>query len=64
MAREAEAIQSVVSVSIQHAFDAYLRWEFSGPSAFSVILQECPSDISDQMGGWTTKGIGHGYGTG
>ena len=25
---------------------------------------ECPSDIIDQIGGWTTKGVGHAYGKG
>ena len=25
---------------------------------------ECPSDIIDQIGGWTTEGVGHGYGRG
>lgn len=25
---------------------------------------ECPSDIVDQIGGWQTDGIGHGYGSG
>ena len=25
---------------------------------------ECPSDIIDQIGGWTTKCIGHAYGRG
>ena len=25
---------------------------------------ECPSDNIDQIGGWTTKGIGHAYGRG
>ena len=25
---------------------------------------ECPSDIVDQLGGWTTAGVGHAYGTG
>ena len=25
---------------------------------------ECPSDIIDQIGGWTTTGIGHAYGKG
>ena len=25
---------------------------------------ECPSDIIDQIGGWATTGIGHGYGKG
>ncbi len=25
---------------------------------------ECPSDIIDQIGGWTTEGIGHAYGKG
>ena len=25
---------------------------------------ECPSDITDQIGGWTTEGVGHGYGRG
>lgn len=25
---------------------------------------ECPSDIADQIGGWQTEGIGHGYGNG
>jgi integrase len=25
---------------------------------------ECPSDIIDAIGGWTTKGIGHAYGKG
>ena len=25
---------------------------------------ECPSDIIDQIGGWTTTGIGHAYGNG
>ena len=25
---------------------------------------ECPSDIVDQIGGWTTSGIGHSYGQG
>lgn len=25
---------------------------------------ECPADIVDQIGGWQTDGVGHGYGTG
>ena len=25
---------------------------------------ECPSDIIDQIGGWLTQGVGHGYGSG
>ena len=25
---------------------------------------ECPSDITDQIGGWATKGVGHSYGRG
>jgi hypothetical protein len=25
---------------------------------------ECPSDIIDAIGGWTTTGVGHRYGTG
>lgn len=25
---------------------------------------ECPSDIADQIGGWHTDGVGHGYGRG
>jgi integrase len=25
---------------------------------------ECPSDIIDAIGGWTTTGIGHAYGNG
>ena len=25
---------------------------------------ECPLDIIDQIGGWTTTGIGHAYGKG
>ena len=25
---------------------------------------DCPSDITDQIGGWTTEGVGHGYGRG
>lgn len=25
---------------------------------------ECPADIVDQIGGWTTGGVGHSYGTG
>ncbi|SER75676.1 Phage integrase family protein [Tranquillimonas rosea] len=25
---------------------------------------ECPSDIVDQIGGWQTEGVGHGYGNG
>ncbi|SHJ77814.1 Site-specific recombinase XerD [Shimia gijangensis] len=25
---------------------------------------ECPSDIVDQIGGWQTDGVGHGYGSG
>ena len=25
---------------------------------------ECPSDITDQIGGWATDGVGHGYGRG
>ncbi|WP_370161854.1 DUF6538 domain-containing protein [Limimaricola soesokkakensis] len=25
---------------------------------------ECPADIVDQIGGWQTEGLGHGYGTG
>jgi integrase len=24
----------------------------------------CPSDIIDQLGGWQTAGVGHGYGEG
>ena len=23
---------------------------------------ECPSDITDQIGGWATEGVGQGYG--
>ena len=25
---------------------------------------QCPSDIADQIGGWTTEGVGRGYGSG
>lgn len=25
---------------------------------------ECPADIVDQIGGWQTGGVGHGYGSG
>ena len=25
---------------------------------------ECPSDIIDAIGGWTTSGVGHAYGNG
>ncbi|MEH6752076.1 MAG: integrase, partial [Paracoccaceae bacterium] len=25
---------------------------------------ECPADIVDQIGGWQTEGVGHGYGSG
>jgi len=25
---------------------------------------ECPADIVDAIGGWTTQGVGHGYGSG
>ena len=25
---------------------------------------ECPSDVIDQIGGWLTHGVGHGYGKG
>ncbi len=25
---------------------------------------ECPADIVDQIGGWQTDGVGHGYGNG
>ena len=25
---------------------------------------QCPSDIADQIGGWTTDGVGQGYGAG
>jgi len=25
---------------------------------------ECPSDIIDAIGGWTTNGVGHRYGNG
>ena len=25
---------------------------------------QCPSDMIDQIGGWTTAGIGQGYGDG
>ena len=25
---------------------------------------ECPSDITDQIGGWTTEGVGNSYGKG
>ena len=24
----------------------------------------CPADITDQIGGWTTDGVGQGYGSG
>jgi integrase len=27
-------------------------------------LVQCPSDIADQIGGWTTSGVGQGYGSG
>ena len=25
---------------------------------------QCPADITDQIGGWTTDGVGQGYGSG
>ena len=25
---------------------------------------QCPTDITDQIGGWTTGGVGQGYGSG
>ena len=27
-------------------------------------LVQCPSDIADQIGGWTTSGVGEIYGSG
>jgi len=30
-------------------------------TAFDI---QCPSDIVDQIGGWTTDGVGQGYGAG
>ena len=25
---------------------------------------QCPADMTDQIGGWTTDGVGQGYGSG
>ena len=29
-----------------------------------VRAVQCPSDVTDQIGGWTTDGVGPGYGSG
>ena len=44
--------RDVVVHSLRHAMRDRLR------------AVECPTDIIDQIGGWTTTGIGHAYGKG
>lgn len=48
----------------QHVPDGCTMHSFRHSMRDRLRAVECPSDIVDQIGGWTTAGVGHGYGNG
>ena len=47
-----------------HASDGCTMHGFRHSMRDRLRAVECPSDIVDQIGGWNTEGVGHGYGEG
>ena len=47
-----------------HASDGCTMHGFRHSMRDRLRAVECPSDIVDQIGGWNTEGVGHGYGSG
>jgi len=48
----------------QHVSDNCTMHSFRHSMRDRLRAVECPSDIVDQIGGWQTEGVGHGYGRG
>jgi integrase len=48
----------------QHVPDGCTMHSFRHSMRDRLRAVECPSDIVDQLGGWTTAGVGHSYGSG
>src|SRR6056297_67249 len=48
----------------QHAPEGCTMHGFRHSMRDRLRAVECPSDIVDQIGGWQTEGVGHGYGSG
>ena len=41
-----------------------MMYSFRHSTRDRLRVVQCPSDITDQIGGWTTDGVGQGYGSG
>ena len=48
----------------EHAPDGCSMHSFRHSMRDRLRAVECPADIVDQVGGWQTDGVGHGYGSG
>lgn len=48
----------------QHVPDGCTMHSFRHSMRDRLRAVECPADIVDQIGGWQTDGVGHGYGSG
>ena len=48
----------------EHAPDGCSMHSFRHSMRDRLRAVECPADIVDQIGGWQTDGVGHGYGSG
>jgi len=48
----------------QHVSDKCTMHSFRHSMRDRLRAVECPADIVDQIGGWQTEGVGHGYGRG
>ena len=55
---------SNLSVAKQVAGPDYVIHSFRHSMRDRVRAVNCPSDMIDQIGGWTTAGVGQGYGEG
>ena len=70
---EATAARSAKSISASAAINKWLKPRVPDGcdvhSYMHILIDrlrevECPSDVGDAIGGWSTEGIGQGYGLG
>lgn len=48
----------------EHVAEQYTMHSFRHSMRDRLRAVECPADVVDQIGGWQTDGVGHGYGNG
>jgi hypothetical protein len=62
-------IQAAVTAALNKFLKKYvpvgcMMYSFRHSTRDRLRVVQCPSDITDQIGGWTTDGVGQGYGSG